>query len=40
VSDKTLVKYIKMLKATKYGDYGPGAADWKKERREPINLVN
>lgn len=40
VSDKKLIKYIKMLQATKYGYYGPGEPDWKKERKEPINLVS
>jgi len=38
VSDKKLAKYINMLKATKYGDYGPGAADWKKRKKGAYKL--
>ena len=37
-SDKKLAKYIKMLEATKYGEYGPGTADWKKRKKGVFKL--
>jgi len=37
-SNKKLIKYIKMLKATRYGPYGPGAADWKKRKKGAYKL--
>ncbi len=37
-SDKKLIKYIRMLKATTYGTYGPGAAYWKKRKKGAYKL--